>query len=243
MNRWCTSKWPVPESIGSVCVGSSANLRGWPSSSPRIHRKSLLPRSDTRVVCPFGKGRVVPPAVSNNSIHDPPSPDLAWCLGPVNWVGNWAGDQILPDWLEGHSAARRCYRPEEVGACWLLAIPEFRWVVQSASFSGSVAEVELRDERSGQTRRVFHRPAAARLHAGQRVLLKVLLLLLATLFLAGCTQAAAEPQLAIRYKPTVGRFPCRRGQSSQAASLACRPQAGIVRARQRRARPGLRSRR
>ena len=71
-------------------------------------------------------------------------------------------------------------------------------VVQSAAFSGSVAEVELLDERSGQTRRVFHRPATARLSAGQRVLLKILMLVLATVLLAGCTPASAEPQLAVR---------------------------------------------
>ena len=171
-------------------------LRGFFGQSSRLavvfstHSPEVVLREASQVIC-LSEGRVVYAGSVEQLYYDPGSPDLAWCLGPVNWVG----DQVLPDWLEGHAAGRRCYRPEELS---VLAADSSSLVVQSAAFSGSVAEVELRDERSGQTRRVFHRPAAAKLHAGQRVLLKVMLLVLATLLLAGCTQAVAEPQLTVR---------------------------------------------
>jgi ABC-type multidrug transport system ATPase subunit/sugar lactone lactonase YvrE len=154
------------------------------------HSPEVVLREASQVIC-LSEGRVVYAGSVEQLYYDPGSPELAWCLGPANWVG----DQVAPDWLEGHSAGRRCYRPEEVG---VSAAESSSLVVQSAAFSGSVAEVELLDERSGQTRRVFHRPVAARLRAGQRVLLKVMLLLFAALLLAGCTQASAEPQLAVR---------------------------------------------
>ena len=154
------------------------------------HSPEVVLREATQVIC-LSEGRVVYAGFVEQLYYDPPNPDLAWCLGPANWVG----DEVTPGWLEGHSAGRRCYRPEEVG---VSPSESSSLVVQSAAFSGSVADLEFLDERSGQTRRVFHRPAAARLRAGQRVLLKVIMLFVATLLLAGCTQAAAEPQLAVR---------------------------------------------
>jgi sugar lactone lactonase YvrE len=98
-------------------------------------------------------------------------------------------------WLEGHTAGRRCYRPEEVSVAAVDAGP---LVVQTAAFSGSVGELEVLDERSGQTHQLFHRPAAGALRAGQRVAVRVMGLLLLALWLAGCTQASAEPQLPVR---------------------------------------------
>jgi len=171
-------------------------LRGFFGDPSRLavvfstHSAEVVLREASQVIC-LSEGRVVYTGSVDQLYYDPPTPALAWCLGPVNWVG----DQVAPDWLQGHTSTRRCYRPEEVG---VTAVESGPLVVQSTAFSGSVAEVELLDERSGQTRRLFHRPAAARLQPGQRVSLHVLLLLLAMLFLAGCTQAAAEPQLAVR---------------------------------------------
>ena len=171
-------------------------LRGFFEQPSRLavvfstHSPEVVLREASQVIC-LAEGRVVYAGSVEQLYYDPPSPELAWCLGPANWVD----DQVVPDWLEGHVAKRRCYRPEEVG---VSAAESSSLVVQSAAFSGSVAELELLDERSGQTRRFFHRPAAARLRAGQRVMLKILMLGLASLLLAGCTQAAAEPQLAVR---------------------------------------------
>ncbi|HEY2250550.1 MAG TPA: ATP-binding cassette domain-containing protein, partial [Planctomycetaceae bacterium] len=175
-------------------------LRGFFGQPSRLavvfstHSAEVVLREASQVIC-LSEGRVVYTGSVEQLYYDPPDPDLAWCLGPVNWVGNWIGNQVAPSWLEGHTGDRRCYRPEEVG---VSAAESSSLVVQSTAFSGSVAELELLDERSGETRRLFHRPAADRLHAGQRVSLKVLLVLFAVMFLAGCTQAAAEPQLTVR---------------------------------------------
>jgi len=177
-------------------------LRGFFGRSSRLavvfstHSPEVVLREASQVIC-LSEGRVVYAGSVEQLYYDPGSPELAWCLGPANWVG----DQVLPVWLEGHSAERRCYRPEEIGVSLVEpsdTAASSSLVVQTAAFSGSVAELEFLDEHSGRTRRVFHRPAAARLRAGQRVLVKVLMLLLATMLLAGCTQAVAEPQLAVR---------------------------------------------
>src|SRR5262249_36179582 len=110
-------------------------------------------------------------------------------LGPANWVG----DEDPRDWLFGHAAGRRCYRPEQICVAPAESSP---LVVQSALFSGSVEEIEVLDRRSGRTRRVFHRPIGDHIRAGQQVMVKVVALLVAVLLLAGCGEPAGERQLA-----------------------------------------------
>ena len=69
---------------------------------------------------------------------DAPDARLAWCLGPANWMAG-SGEHA---WLEGHTASRRCYRPEEVSVATVDSSP---LVVQTANFSGSVGELEVLD--------------------------------------------------------------------------------------------------
>src|SRR5262249_5694509 len=98
----------------------------------------------------------------------------------------------------GHAVGRRCYRPEQVS---VMPADSGSLVVQSASFSGSVGETELMDEKSGRTSRVFHRPTGDVLRAGQRVIVRVVALVLWGLALYGCRWAvgdATEPQLAVK---------------------------------------------
>jgi ABC-type multidrug transport system ATPase subunit/sugar lactone lactonase YvrE len=154
------------------------------------HSPEVVLREAQQVIC-LSEGRAVYSGSVQQLYYDPPNADLAWCLGPANWIGE--GD--IRTWLAGHTAGRRCYRPEEVAAQPATDSP---LVVKSTSFSGSVAELELLDERTGNTQRVFHRPAGNLLAAGQRVVLHVVALLLVALFLAGCTSASAEPQLSVR---------------------------------------------
>ncbi len=69
-------------------------------------------------------------------------------------------------------------------------------VVRSCRFMGSVAEAEVEDERTGEVRRFYHRPPAAGLRAGDRVLLKALLMLLLAVVI-GCGRGGA-PTLTVR---------------------------------------------
>jgi len=154
------------------------------------HSPEVVLREAQQVVC-LSEGRVVYSGSVERLYYDPPDARLAWCLGPANWMAG-SGEHA---WLEGHTASRRCYRPEEVSVAPVDASP---LVVQTAAFSGSVGELEVLDERSGQTHQLFHRPVAGALRAGQRVAVRVMGLLLLALLLAGCTQASAEPQLPVR---------------------------------------------
>jgi ABC-type multidrug transport system ATPase subunit/sugar lactone lactonase YvrE len=156
------------------------------------HSAEVVLRESQQVVC-LSEGRVVYAGSVKQLYYDPPDRALAWCLGPANWIGE--GER--PDWLTGHAAGRRCYRPEQVS---VAPADSSALVVQSAVFSGSVGETEFLDERSGRRGRVFHRPAGDVLQAGQRVVVKVVALLLICFALAGCTSAAggpAEPALAV----------------------------------------------
>jgi ABC-type multidrug transport system ATPase subunit/sugar lactone lactonase YvrE len=157
------------------------------------HSPEVVLHEAEQVVC-LSEGRVVYAGSVKQLYYDPPDRDLAWCLGPANWID----DGERPDWLAGHAAGRRCYRPEQLSITPAETGP---LVVQSAVFSGSVGETELLDERSGRARHVFHRPAGDVLRTGQRVAVHVVALLLMCLSLAGCNSAAgdgAEPELEIR---------------------------------------------
>ncbi len=154
------------------------------------HSPEVVLREAQQVVC-LSEGRVVYAGSVQELYHDPPSYELAWCLGPVNWIGECepAG------WLSGHAAGRRSYRPEQVR---ISAVASSPLIVRAAVFAGSVGEVELLDERSGMIQRVYHRPANDDLRTGHRVAVHVIALLWLCLFAIGCSHAAAEPTLDVR---------------------------------------------
>jgi ABC-type multidrug transport system ATPase subunit/sugar lactone lactonase YvrE len=157
------------------------------------HSPEVVLREAQQVVC-LSEGRVVYAGSVKQLYDDPPDRNLAWCLGPANWIG----DGERPEWLSGHALGRRCYRPEQVS---VTPVESSSLVVQSASFSGSVGETEFLDEQSGRTNRVFHRPAGDVLRAGQRVIVKVMTLAALCLTVAGCGYAAgdaAEPRLEVK---------------------------------------------
>jgi ABC-type multidrug transport system ATPase subunit len=111
------------------------------------HSPEIVLREAQQVVC-LSEGRVVYAGSVNQLYYDPPDPDLAWCLGPANWIS----EADRPGWLIGHVAGRRCYRPEQVS---VTPADSSALVVQSAAFSGSVGETELLDESSGRRRHVL----------------------------------------------------------------------------------------
>jgi ABC-type multidrug transport system ATPase subunit len=154
------------------------------------HSPEVVLREAQQVVC-LAEGRVVYAGSVKQLYYDPPDSRLAWSLGPVNWVG----EDAPADWLTGHSVGRRCYRPEEIGVAPVESGP---LRVQSSNFAGSVGELEIVDESSGLSRRVYHRPSGNSFGAGQRVVLKVLALLLVFLVAAGCSSPEGDPALPIR---------------------------------------------
>lgn len=148
----------------------------------------------THAVC-LQSGRVVWVGAVSELYHRPPTAELATFLGPANWFG----DHGTNGWLAETAAQTRrnaalCIRPEQLSVVPTQSSP---LVVEASRFSGSHAEVELRDDRSGERRALFHRPAAP-LRVGDRVLLRILSLLLVIVFLAGCDKEQAEPKLEVK---------------------------------------------
>jgi len=140
--------------------------------------------------------------------HDPPTEQLAWCLGESNWLA----PEELQLWLGERESKARCYRPEQLRVEADAAGP---LVVQSSRFKGSVAEITVRHTASGATRTFYHRPAAGGLHHGQRVLLRLALVLLAffgTIACGGPDAPALVPRTTRAYQlPPVGpRMPAPR---------------------------------
>lgn len=121
----------------------------------------------------------------------PATPELAGCLGEVNW--------LLPDearlWLLRDEQTAKAFRPEQILLQTDTSAP---CVVESSRFQGSVAEVRLRHEPTGKIRQFFHRPSANHLAPGTRVALKALVTLLLCLWITGCNQTASEPALKAR---------------------------------------------
>ncbi len=153
------------------------------------HCPEVVLREAQQVVC-LSEGLVVYVGSVEQLYHEPPERDLAWCLGPANWIA----DDMPADWLTGHSAGRRCYRPEQLCVTKADSSP---LVLKSVAFSGSVGEIEFEDERSGGTQRVYHRPVGACFRAGERVVVNVLALLLGCFVLAGCGHSIGEAQLVV----------------------------------------------
>lgn len=149
----------------------------------------VLCEADT-AIC-LKAGRVLYAGDVAELYHSPPTAELASFLGAANWLS--PGEAA--DWLAVEQAGDQCYRPEQLA---VARVPQSPLIVRESRFAGSIAEVDLLDERTHQTRTFFHRPPGGALQAGDRVLLKISLLLLSCLLLAGCGGNAAEPRLAVR---------------------------------------------
>ena len=118
-----------------------------------------------RVVC-LSEGRVVHDGPVRELYDAPPTAELMTFLGPGNW--------LTPDeaalWLGAEIKHPRCFRPEQVV---IESAPGGEVVVCDARFRGTVEEAELQHPQAAVPRMFFHRPAGARLRAGERVTMRV----------------------------------------------------------------------
>jgi ABC-type multidrug transport system ATPase subunit len=158
------------------------------------HSPETVLREAKQAIC-LSAGRVLFDGPVEQLYWHPANPELADFLG----VHNWVTSEESRGWLNHPETEDRCFRPEQI-----TVVPEQEspLVVESSRFAGSLAEVELRDERSGKSRRFFHRPSGNGMAAGTRVTLKVLALLLFCLLSAGCGSDAEEPTGQFRHWPT-----------------------------------------
>lgn len=131
-----------------------------------------------RVIC-LRDGKVLYAGEAETLYWQPPSRELAECLGETNWL---APDEARV-WLHRAEEKERSFRPEEIA---VAPSDTGECVVESSRFHGSVAEAQLRHEPSGAKKTFFHRPSSNHLKAGTRVALKVLTLLFLLVAVAGC---------------------------------------------------------
>ena len=175
------------------------------------HSAEVVLREADFAIC-LDRGRLSY-AGSTSELYDrPPTQALARLLGPCNWLSPDEGTR----WLAGHDATCQtslCVRPER-----LLIEPnvEGHATVVQTRFGGSSSEVDLVDAQDGVQRTFIHRPPGrAALNAGDRVLLKVLMLFCVLLF-TGCGSEPALPVTMENYwniPPNGPRVPAPRGMT------------------------------
>jgi ABC-type multidrug transport system ATPase subunit len=141
-----------------------------------------------KVVC-LNEGRLLYSGSVEDLYLHPATPELADCLGENNWLS----PQESSAWLGRDEEKPLCCRPEHIA---IIRAKESHFVVQSARFKGSIAEADLKNERTGAVRRFYHRPASNFLRPDDHVILKLLLcLLMFVTLLPGC--GGGEPVIAI----------------------------------------------
>ncbi len=153
------------------------------------HHPETVLREAERVIC-LDRGRIAWQGAVRELYEQPPTPELAMFLGPVNWLE--AGEAA--EWLQQARPGPLALRPERLR---IEAVGESPIVVEETRFSGAYAEVDLRNERTGSRRRMVHRPVAGALRRGMRVALGATLGLLLAVS-AGCTVQSAEAKLPVK---------------------------------------------
>lgn len=156
------------------------------------HSPELVLEEATHVVC-LDQGRIVYAGDVPKLYYDPPSLQVASYLGPVNDLSI-----IEAQVIAGSERKSRFARPEQLS---IINDDQGVCEVQATKFSGAMEEVIVVCEGDPQnSRTLFHRPARAKLQRGDRVTLRLLLLLLCLIIQAGCGPDSV-PQL--RFAETI----------------------------------------
>ena len=155
------------------------------------HSVETVLREADHVIC-LADGRLKYAGDKHLLYHQPDSRELAEILGPANWFGE---SQEADLWLDGARPNVRCYRPEQ------LVVESQRQSplqVLDARYGNALGELEVQNDHLQARRRVFHRPAGKRFQVGDRIVLRVLTLLLAVCLFSGCGRSLSEPELPSR---------------------------------------------
>lgn len=150
------------------------------------HQPELVLREAAHVIC-LDQGKVIYSGVVNELYNAPPSYQAATYLGPINDL-TLMNQQSKP---QVHIHAANLVRAEQVS---FDKDDQSLWEVQSTTFSGSIEEVTLSHRESRTTQTFYHRPVRSVLERGDRVSIRMLLLLLCLLFSSGCFSDSA-PEL------------------------------------------------
>ncbi|MEM7393431.1 MAG: ABC transporter ATP-binding protein [Verrucomicrobiota bacterium] len=113
------------------------------------------------------RGRVRYDGWTDLLYHQPPDEESAWCLGEINWFD----EAEARNWLHRGSHDPHGYRPERLR---IEEVESGPIRVETATFHGSLGEVWLRHETTGQARLFYHRPSSHQLRPGRPVRVEVL---------------------------------------------------------------------
>ena len=184
------------------------------------HSPEVVLREADHVLC-LSDGRVTFCGDVTSLYQSPPSRELAEVLGPCNWLSSieanrWFHSRFPANATAPEISSTSCIRPESIE---IELRPESPLIVEKSQFAGSVGEIELRDEGSGEVIPVIYRPRGPRrIQRGDRVVVKLLTLLLLMTSLAGCFVGASSPlsvknETTWQMPPEGARVPAPRGMT------------------------------
>lgn len=137
------------------------------------------------------RGRLVWAGAVEELYSRPCSPAIAAFLGPCNWM---VAGSDQPPGGSGDAACPQSQRPVRPERLQIVEDEAGPYRVESERFSGSMAEVEVTSLGTGMTERLYHRPPRPTLQAGDRVSLRILAVLFASLvclWQSGCNRGSA----------------------------------------------------
>lgn len=155
------------------------------------HQPELVLPFAQHVIC-LAEGRVVHCGSAEQLYREPPSAELAWYLGPANWLE--PGD--CQAWLGITPPAGPCVRP---GSLRLETSADSPLLVDDAWDAGGLAECCLRHEVTGEKRHFLHRGGVSGLSRGTRVRLSLAgIVLLVCGIASGCGGTTAGGDLPVQ---------------------------------------------
>ncbi len=186
------------------------------------HAPDVVLREATHVIC-LDNGRVIYSGDVLSLYHRPLSQELAELLGPCNWLTSdetcrWFGCDPLAHQLPETAVApaAECIRPEQIA---VEPAAESPLSIEESRFAGASSEVRLRDDRTGASRQFsFRSVGTARFQRGDRVVLKLLQIVLLAICLSGCF-GQSSPPLVVKHEsnwsmpPDGKRIPAPRGMT------------------------------
>ena len=185
------------------------------------HSPEVALREATNVIC-LKNGRVVYSGDVTTLYEKPSSRELAELLGPCNWLPvdeakRWLSRPLAECGSERLEAPDcQCIRPE---CLEVQSTAESPLLIEESRFAGSSAEIVVHDERSGATQNFVCRPqGSTRLKRGDRVILRVIQLMMIVVTLSGCF-GDSSPVLPVKHEsnwsmpPDGARVPAPRGMT------------------------------
>ena len=197
------------------CVASSTSL------VLATHLPDVALREAQHVVC-LAQGRVTYTGNVESLYHKPPSRELGELLGPCNWLSRDDARRWLLSEVPGENhqdppeGGHACIRPERI---LIETLNDSPLIVERSVFAGTSAEIDVRDERSGSVHPFIFRPRGTnRVRPGERVILKLLQVLMLCILLTGC-YSDTSPILDVKREsnwlmpPDGARVPAPRGMT------------------------------